>query len=84
MSSGNFDQDFYTDYEATVSNQPIPNRDSPYLTLDEAAEYARSSRKTLLNHKARGTLRAVRSRPPLFTEADLDAWVRGRRPRRGA
>ena len=39
--------------------------DSPYLTADEAAAYCRRRKKTLLNHKAAGTLRAVAgTRPP--------------------
>ena len=55
--------------------------DSPYLTADEAAAYCRRRKKTLLNHKAAGTLRAVAgTRPPLFRVEDLDAWVVG--PRR--
>ena len=60
--------------------------DSPYLTADEAAAYCRC-KKTLLNHKAAGRLKAVRgTRPPLFRTEDLDAWIDGprdvrRRPR---
>ena len=59
---------------------PARPAESPYLTADEAAAYCRRRKKTLLNHKAAGTLRAVAgTRPPLFRVEDLDAWVRGTR-----
>jgi hypothetical protein len=56
--------------------------DSPYMTADEAAAYCRRRKKTLLNHKAQGLLRAVPgTRPPLFMVEDLDAWLNGRNRR---
>ncbi|MGL6074886.1 MAG: helix-turn-helix domain-containing protein [Fimbriiglobus sp.] len=56
---------------------PRPD-DSPYLTADEAAAFCRRSKKTLLNHKAQGRLRAVAgTRPPLFRIEDLKAWISG-------
>lgn len=61
----------------SVAARPL---DSPYLTADEAAAYCRRRKKTLLNHKAAGRLKAVRgTRPPLFRIEDLDAWIHGSR-----
>lgn len=63
---------------STTNALPPKPADSPYLTADKAAAYCRRRKKTLLNHKCRGKLRAVPgTRPPLFRVEDLDAWIGG-------
>ena len=62
----------------TARELPVRPADSPYLTADEAAAYCQRRKKTLLNHKAAGKLRAVPgTRPPLFRVRDLDFWLAG-------
>jgi hypothetical protein len=73
----------YTGANLHWAKQPVKRDrcpvDSPYYTVDEAAEYCRRKPKTLLNHHCLGNLRAVTAtRPILFRREDLDEWLVGR------
>jgi hypothetical protein len=54
--------------------------ESPYYRSTEAAAYCKVSLQTLYNH--RREIRAVRTRPLLFTQAALDKWLSSPRKRR--
>jgi hypothetical protein len=58
--------------------------ESPWLTIDEAAEYSRYSERELRRRVGRGELRAGGSkRKLLFTRPDLDQMIQHGRPRIG-
>jgi hypothetical protein len=66
-----------------LSTQPEarPAVESPYLTMDEAAVYTRTSRTTVKRAVASGALRYSSPNPSavkpikLFTREQLDAWL---------
>lgn len=59
-----------------------PRIDDEWLTTVEAAAYAKMSKRALLEHIAKGTLRPdSRARPGFrvhrFRRSTIDAWLRG-------
>lgn len=65
----------------TAQPEARPAVESPYLTMDEAAVYTRTSRTTVKRAVAAGALRYSSPNPSavkpikLFTREQLDSWL---------
>ena len=67
---------------AAMDDRKAPSNDSPYLTTEEAAEYLRSTVKTIYDRVKRGKLHPVPGCRGLFTKDALDRFALTRRRRK--